>query len=105
MGKAESWDTNRIQLVWDAIALHTTPSISAYKEPVVGLTGMGVAADFQGPKSDVSGTITIEDFNTFKTTFPRLDLAGSIRDELDGFCRTKPNTTHGKHSTTVMKWS
>ncbi|KAI8629074.1 hypothetical protein F5Y19DRAFT_464695 [Xylariaceae sp. FL1651] len=31
----EEWDDNRIQLVWDAISLHGTPSISNYKQPVV----------------------------------------------------------------------
>lgn len=30
-GTASGWDEHRKQLVWDAIALHTTPSIAMYK--------------------------------------------------------------------------
>lgn len=93
--KTENWDEHRLQLVWDAIALHSTPSISAYKEPIVGLCSMGIVSDFQGPNSDPSGTMTWDDFNAVKAEFPRHDLAGGIRKIVCGICRTKPATTYG----------
>jgi len=36
------WDGHRLQLLWDAIALHTTPSIAQHKEPEVAATGLGI---------------------------------------------------------------
>ena len=92
----QDWDEHRLQLVWDAIALHTTPSIAAYKEPLVGLCGLGIAADFHGPGSDRTGTLTWDEFNAVKAEFPRHDLAGGIRKIMCGICRTKPETTYGK---------
>ena len=90
------WDQHRLQLVWDAIALHTTPDIAAYKEPVVGLCGLGIVSDFQGPNSDSTHTLTWDEYNAVKTEFPRHDLAGGVRKIICGFCRTKPKTTYGK---------
>lgn len=37
-----------LQLVWDAIALHTSPGIAEYKEPEVALLNFGVALDVVG---------------------------------------------------------
>ena len=39
---ADDWDHHRLQLLWDAIALHTTPSIAQHKEPEVAATGLGI---------------------------------------------------------------
>jgi hypothetical protein len=38
--------TQQIQLVWDAIALHTTRSIALHKEPEVAMTHSGIPAEF-----------------------------------------------------------
>jgi HD superfamily phosphodiesterase len=37
-----------LQLVWDSIALHTTPSITIYKEPEVACCAAGIGADIIG---------------------------------------------------------
>jgi hypothetical protein len=95
-GMATEWDDHRIQLVWDTIALHTTPSICAYKEPVVALVGAGIAADFGGPKTDPTGTLTWEQYNVVKSEFPRLNLAAGVRKKICGFAETKPETTYGE---------
>ncbi|SAL06597.1 metal dependent phosphohydrolase [Caballeronia arationis] len=39
---------SEIELVWDAIALHTTPGIPQYKKPVVALVTAGVEMDVLG---------------------------------------------------------
>jgi hypothetical protein len=96
-------DVHRLQLIWDAIALHTSPHISAYKEHVVQLCGLGIICDFHGPNSDPSGVLTWDDFNAVKKEFPRLDLAGGIRDKIVHFCKTKPKTTYGRSSKPVDK--
>ncbi|PQE09684.1 metal dependent phosphohydrolase protein [Rutstroemia sp. NJR-2017a BBW] len=90
----DHWDEHRIQLVWDTIALHTTPSFFPYKEPVVNFTATGIFADFQGPLSDLSGTLTWEEFYRVGDAFPRLDLGASFGKWACGFARSKPATTY-----------
>jgi len=46
--KGKAWDKHRTQLLWDAIALHTTTSIAMYKEGEVAVAHMGISADFWG---------------------------------------------------------
>ena len=46
--KSRSISTQNMQIVWDAIALHTTRSIALHKEPEVVMTHSGVAADVFG---------------------------------------------------------
>lgn len=94
--RAEHWDDHRTQLVWDAIALHTTSSIALYKQTVVKVCAFGIAADFRGPDFDAAGTVSRDEFNAVNEEFPRLDLAGGIRRVLCGFCETKPATTYGE---------
>ncbi|KAH7165303.1 hypothetical protein EDB81DRAFT_710760 [Dactylonectria macrodidyma] len=92
-GRVEGWDDHRTQLVWDAIALHTTATIALHKQTVVKVCALGVAADFRGPNLDNAGTISWDLSNALNEMFPRLDLANGIRRILCGFCRTKPQTT------------
>lgn len=94
--KAHGWDEHRKQLVWDSIALHTTPSIAMYKQAEVTFVGAGIAADFQGPDSDPTGTLAWDEYNAVVKEFPRLDLAGGIRKIICGFVDTKPDTTVGE---------
>ena len=39
---------HQLQLVWDAIALHTTRSIALHKEPEVAMTHSGIFVDVRG---------------------------------------------------------
>jgi len=41
--EASDWDKHRLQVVWDAIALHTTTSIAWHKEPEVVATSYGIS--------------------------------------------------------------
>jgi len=56
---------------------------------------MGIAADFLGPDSDPSGTLTWDEFNAIVKEYPRHNLAEGIREIVCGFCRDKPATTYG----------
>lgn len=97
-GRAEHWDDCRLRMVWDAIALHTTPSIALYKEQVIKICTLGISADFRGPGFDTAGTISEEVFDAVNAKFPRLDLADGIREIICGFCQTKPETTYGVYT-------
>lgn len=93
---SKDWDENRLQLVWDAIALHTIPTISAYKQPIVAFTGYGIFSDFLGPDTDGTHTLTWGEFNRIKEAFPRHDVRDAVTKIICGFARTKPTTTYGK---------
>ena len=62
------------QVVWDAIALHTTPSIALHKEPEVAMTHSGIAVDVIGVGFD---RIPQDKQRAVLTEFPRLHLRTS----------------------------
>ena len=81
-----------LQLVWDAIALHTSPGIAEYKEPEVALLNYGVALDVVGKGYD-----QLSDHNREEIVrqFPRSGLKKNIITTFfDGF-KHKPHTTYG----------
>lgn len=61
--KTEEWDKHRLQLVWDAIALHTIGSVVFEKEPEVQSCSYGIWADFQGPDRVPGGVLTWDEYN------------------------------------------
>lgn len=92
-GKA-IWDSRRLQLVWDAIALHTTFSIVQYKEPEVVACWLGIIADFTGPDNSPEGSLTWEEYEQIVDEYPRLKLITAVKEIFCGLCRSKPETTH-----------
>ncbi|MCJ1330264.1 hypothetical protein MMC10_006947 [Thelotrema lepadinum] len=91
--EAPGWDKHRLQLVWDAIALHTTVSICLYKEVEVAACHIGIGADFRGPDHS-QGKLTWEEFDAIIKEFPRLKFADGVTEILCSFCRDKPETTY-----------
>ncbi|KAK4937463.1 hypothetical protein LTR10_021915 [Elasticomyces elasticus] len=88
------WDAHRIQLLWDAIALHTTPSIAQHKQPEVVAVALGILADFLGPNLPLPGNpITVERYKEIVGAFPRAGFSDELVDTLCGLCRDKPQTT------------
>ncbi|KAH8689483.1 hypothetical protein BGW36DRAFT_401839 [Talaromyces proteolyticus] len=81
------------QLVWDSIALHTTPSIAQHKEPEVALCAMGVFADFLGPRFP-GGLISKDEYNSVIKELPLCDFKESVKKILCGLCEKKPQTTY-----------
>jgi hypothetical protein len=89
------FDKHRIQLIWDAIALHATPTIAAHKEPEVLATHLGILADFFGPNLPLAppGTlVTPEEFREVLQAYPRLDFKNEIRQLFCGMCQEKDIT-------------
>ncbi|MCF6404620.1 HD domain-containing protein [Chitinophaga filiformis] len=81
-----------LQLVWDAIALHTTPAVAPYKEAEVALLNYGVALDVVGRGYEHLSETVREDIVTH---FPRSGFKkGVIPTFFDGF-KHKPETTYG----------
>jgi hypothetical protein len=89
-----------IDLVWTAIALHTTPSIPQYMHPVVALVTAGVEMDVLG--IDYS-TFTDSDRRAVVKAFPR--TAHFKEDILQAFydgIKHKPETTFGNVKADVL---
>ncbi len=80
-----------LQLVWDAIALHTTYSIALHKEPEVAACCGGISLDIIG-----IGIQTIEprDIAAINAAYPRLAIKEQFKDAMCGLARRKPQTTY-----------
>jgi HD superfamily phosphodiesterase len=97
--RAQGVTGDALRIVWDAIALHTTPGIPEHKEPEVALVTAGVEYDVLGFGFDeISG----EEREAVLTAYPRIDFKESIIQAFaDGFS-DKPETTFGTMNADVL---
>jgi hypothetical protein len=79
-----------VQLVWDAIALHSTRSIALHKGPVVSLCHSGVQVDVSGIQFD---SIEPSVMKQILHAYPRLSFKKNLTSCLCGIVRRKPTTT------------
>jgi hypothetical protein len=91
--EAPEWDARKLQLVWDAIALHTTASFALHKEPEVVLTHIGIGADFFGPALP-GGLVTKEEHLTVVEALPLHDFKEGVRKLMCKLCEQKPGATY-----------
>jgi len=88
-----------LRIVWDAIALHTTPGIPEHKEPEVALVTAGVEYDVLGFGFD---EVSPQDRAGVLDVYPRIDFKESIIQAFaDGFA-DKPETTLGTMNADVL---
>src|SRR5262245_51622012 len=98
--RANGIDESTAGVVWDAIALHTTPEVPWHKQPEIALVTGGVEADVLGDGLD---EIPVEDREAVLAAYPRVDFKqGIIRAFADGFAH-KPATTFGTMNTDVLE--
>ncbi|GAB1316048.1 HD domain-containing protein [Madurella fahalii] len=84
------WEERRVQLVWDAIALHAESKIAYFKEPEVEAVARAIALDFSGPGLG----ITEPEYAAVLAEFPQDDLIENVRSTMTWLCSTKPSTTY-----------
>ncbi|KAI7773183.1 hypothetical protein LA080_011628 [Diaporthe eres] len=96
-----SWDEARIERLWMAIDLHTTPSIARHAAPEIALAQTAIEADFAGlywspiPGSTTGQPITVDEYRSVTTLFPRVDDdCENTKRPMCGLCKTKPGTTY-----------
>jgi hypothetical protein len=77
----------QMQVVWDAIALHTTPSIALHKEPEVAMTHSGITVDVIGIGLN---RIPQDKQRAILTEFPRLAFKNQFKTCLCNVVRQKP---------------
>jgi HD domain len=89
-----------VEIVWDAIALHTTPGIPEHKKPEVALVTSGVEMDVLG--------IAYEQFTTAQreavvAAHPRgADFKNNIIQAFYGGMKHRPDTTFGTVNDDVL---
>jgi hypothetical protein len=98
--RAGGIDESAAGVVWDAIALHTTPEIPWHKRPEIALVTGGVEADVLG---DGLGEIPARDRDAVLAAYPRIDFKrGIVQAFRDGFAH-KPATTFGTMNADVLE--
>jgi hypothetical protein len=80
------------ELVWEAIALHTTPGIPQYMRPEIALTNAGVLVDVVGVGYD---DYTPEQREQVIAAFPRGDFKNEFLEMQTCSALKKPQTTFG----------
>lgn len=98
--KAHKIAPSDIELVWTAIALHTTPGIPVHMHPVIALVTAGVEMDVLGIAYD---EFTDAQRNAVVTAYPRTPhfKEDIIQAFYDGI-KNKPDTTFGNVKADVL---
>lgn len=87
----EGIDERRAQLIWDGVALNSTPSISLYKEAEVALCTAGIGLDWGGwgyesiPEARLAEIVE---------AFPRLEMKQRFTRAVCRIVETRPATTY-----------
>jgi hypothetical protein len=81
----------RAQLIWDLVALNSTPSLALHKEPEVAVGTMGIGLDFGGFGLDAVQT---GDVGRILSTFPRLKMKDRFSEACCRLVAARPETSH-----------
>ena len=89
--REQGFDDRRAQLVWDIVALNSTPSIAFFKEAEVALSTAGIGLDYAGFQFD---RFPSEDMAGILEAFPRLGMKQRFTDSVRGLVEAHPETTY-----------
>jgi hypothetical protein len=88
--KERGLSDRRAQLVWDLVALNSTPSLALHKEPEVALGTMGIGLDYGGFGFDV---IPPADMSGILSAFPRLKMKEKFAQTCCRLVAARPETS------------
>jgi hypothetical protein len=80
----------RAEAIWDAIAMHTSPSIAQFKSVDVACTGSGIGCDYGGFGYQ---ELSEGDKKAILSAYPRLQMKNALTTCLCDIARNHPNTT------------
>ena len=86
----EGFDERRSQLVWDGVALNSTPSIGLHKEAEVSLCTSGIGFDWGGFGYE---TLTETQIGEILEAYPRLEMKERFTRAVCGIVAARPATT------------
>jgi hypothetical protein len=84
--RAHAFDEREIDVVWEAIALHTSPGIAERRGVIAMLTREGVGVDF-GRNADI---VDDEQARRIHDAYPRLSMVTSLVDAIVAQCQEVP---------------
>ena len=90
-GQRAGLDERRCQLIWDTVALNSTPSIALYKEAEVALSTAGIALDWGGWGYDSLPPARIAEI---VAAFPRLEMKKRFAHDVCRIVETRPASTY-----------
>ena len=89
--RGEGMNESRAQLIWDGVALNSTPSLALYKENEVALATMGIGLDWGGWGID---QFTADQVATIVDTFPLLQMKQQFTRDVCRIVESRPGTTY-----------
>ncbi len=89
--KGQGLSDRRAQLVWDLVALNSTPSLALHKEPEVAVGTMGIGLDYGGFGVEALPT---GDLERIVGAFPRLGMKHRFAQACCRLVTAKPETSH-----------
>ena len=84
-------DERRARLIWDCVALNSTPSIAFYKQPEVALATAGIALDAVGVQYD---ELPAGEIAAIVAEFPRMNLKHRFVGCFTHIAKTCPETSY-----------
>ena len=88
--KERGVSNRRAQLIWDLVALNSTPSIALHKEAEVALGTMGIGLDYGGFGFDL---IASAEMTEILRAFPRLDMKDKFTETCCRLVAARPETS------------
>jgi len=89
--KGKGLSDRRAQLIWDLVALNSTPSLALHKEPEVAVGTMGIGLDYGGFGVEA---IPAGDLERILGAFPRLRMKQRFADTCCRLVTAKPETSY-----------
>jgi hypothetical protein len=81
----------RAQLIWDLVALNSTPSLALHKEPEVAVGTMGIGLDYGGFGIELLPAV---DLDRIVSAFPRLKMKQQFADTCCRLVAARPETSY-----------
>jgi len=89
--KGKGLSDRRAQLIWDLVALNSTPSLALHKEPEVAVGTMGIGLDYGGFGVEA---LPAADVERILSAFPRLMMKQRFAQTCCQLVKAKPETSH-----------
>jgi hypothetical protein len=89
--KGKGLSDHRAQLIWDLVALNSTPSLALHKEPEVAVGTMGIGLDFGGFGVEALPTADVE---RILSAFPRMRMKQQFADACCRLVTAKRETSY-----------
>ena len=89
--KGRGLSDRRAQLIWDLVALNSTPSLALHKEPEVAVGTMGIGLDYGGFGIEA---LSPGDVERILGAFPRMSMKQRFAETCCRLVTTRPETSY-----------